>query len=84
MVSLKVTVPLILLVFAGALSTGNVLYHVPQAEQVAQEDSRKRLAQELSRLQSTIEYLLLKGGIGLFRLEINGLATRHALGLLER
>ena len=39
----------------------NLLYHVPQAERAAEEDSRKRLAQEMSRLQSTLEYLLLKG-----------------------
>ena len=30
--SLKVTVPLILLVFAATLSTVNVLYHAPRAE----------------------------------------------------
>ena len=45
--SLKFTVPLILLAFAAVLSAVNVLYHVPQAERVAEEDSRKRLAQEL-------------------------------------
>ena len=59
--SLKLTVPLILLGFAAILSTVNLLYHVPQAERAAEEDSRKRLAQEMSRLQSTLEYLLLKG-----------------------
>jgi two-component system NtrC family sensor kinase len=59
--SLKFTVPLILLVFVAVLSTVNLLYHVPQAEREAEEDSRKRLAQEMSRLQSTLEYLLLKG-----------------------
>ncbi len=77
MVSLKVTVPLVLLVFAGVLSTGNVLYHVPQAEQVAQEDSRKRLAQELSRLQSTIEYLLLKDDAASAQQQIAVLAHNH-------
>ena len=59
--SLKFTVPLILLGFVAALSTFNLLYHVPQAEREAEDDSRKRLAQEMSRLQSTLEYLLLKG-----------------------
>jgi len=59
--SLKFTVPLILLGFAAVLSAFNLLYHVPQAEREAEEDSRKRLAQEMSRLQSTLEYLLLKG-----------------------
>ena len=67
--SLKVTVPLILLGFAATLSTVNLLYHVPQAERAAEEDSRKRLAQEMSRLQSTLEYLLLKG-------DLDGCATR--------
>ena len=62
--SLKLTVPLILLGFAAMLSTVNLLYHVPQAERAAEEDSRKRLAQEMSRLQSTLEYLLLKGDLG--------------------
>jgi len=59
--SLKFTVPLILLAFVAVLSTVNLLYHVPQAEREAEDDSRKRLAQEMSRLQSTLEYLLLKG-----------------------
>ena len=30
-------------------------------ERAAEDDSRKRLGQEMSRLQSTLEYLLLKG-----------------------
>jgi two-component system NtrC family sensor kinase len=59
--SLKFTVPLILLAFTAILSTVNMLYHVPEAEREAVEDSRKRLVQEVSRLQSTLEYLLLKG-----------------------
>ena len=37
-VSLKLTVPLILLGFAAVLSTVNVLYHVPRAERAAEED----------------------------------------------
>ena len=77
MTSLKVTVPLILLVFAAVLSTVNLLYHVPQAEQVAQEDSRKRLAQEMSRLQSTLEYLLLKGDLASAHHQISVLAHNH-------
>jgi PAS domain S-box-containing protein len=75
--SLKFTVPLILLVFAAGLSAGNLLYHVPQAERVAQEDSRKRLAQELSRLQSTLEYLLLRGDAAAAHHEIEVLAHNH-------
>ncbi|HEU4457786.1 MAG TPA: PAS domain S-box protein [Methylibium sp.] len=77
MSSLKFTVPLLLLVFAAMLSAVNLLYHVPQAEQVAQEDSRKRLAQELSRLQSTLEYLLLKGDVESAQYEIAVLAHNH-------
>ena len=75
--SLKFTVPLILLVFAATLSTVNLLYHVPQAERVAEEDSRKRLTQELSRLQSTLEYLLLKGDLAAAQHEIEVLAHNH-------
>jgi len=77
MTSLKFTVPLILLVFAAALSAVNLLVHVPQAELVAQEDSRKRLAQELSRLQSTLEYLLLKGDVASAQHQISVLAHNH-------
>src|SRR5207249_8531606 len=76
-VSLKLTVPLILLAFAAILSTVNLLYHVPQAESAAEEDSRKRLAQEMSRLQSTLEYLLLKGDLAGAQHEIAVLAHNH-------
>src|SRR5579864_849249 len=75
--SLKVTVPLILLAFAATLSTVNLLYHVPQAERAAEEDRRKRLAQEMSRLQSTLEYLLLKGDLEAAQHEIAVLAHNH-------
>ena len=75
--SLKVTVPLILLGFAAILSSVNILYHVPQAERAAEEDSRKRLAQELSRLQSTLEYLVLKGDPAAAQHEIAVLAHNH-------
>ncbi len=75
--SLKVTVPLMLMGFAATLSTVNLLYHVPQAEQAAEEDSRKRLAQEMSRLQSTLEYLLLKGDMAAAHHEIAVLAHNH-------
>ena len=79
--SLKVTVPLILLGFAATLSTVNLLYDVPQAERAAEEDSRKRLAQEMSRLQSTLEYLLLKGDLAGAQHEIAVLAHNHDLTL---
>ena len=75
--SLKVTVPLILLGFAATLSTVNLLYHVPQAERAAEEDGRNRLAQEMSRLQSTLEYLLLKGDLEAAQHEITVLAHNH-------
>src|SRR5215469_10586187 len=75
--SLKLTVPLILLVFAATLSAVNLLYHVPKAEHEAEEDNRKRLAQEMSRLQSTLEYLLLKGDMTAAQHEIAVLAHNH-------
>ena len=75
--SLKYTVPLILLAFAAALSAVNLLYHVPRAERAAEEDSRKRLGQEMSRLQSTLEYLLLKGDETAAQREISVLAHNH-------
>jgi PAS domain-containing protein len=79
--SLKVTVPLILLAFAATLSAVNLLYHVPQAEREAEEDSRKRLAQEMSRLQSTLEYLLLKGDEAVAQHEVEVLAHNHDVTL---
>ena len=75
--SLKVTVPLILLGFAAALSAVSILYHVPQAERAAEEDNRTRMAQEMSRLQSTLEYLLLKGDVAAAQHEITVLAHNH-------
>src|SRR5689334_12976856 len=79
--SLNLTVPLILLGFAATLSTVNILYHVPQAEREAEEDSRKRLSQEMSRLQSTLEYLLLKGDMEAAQHEIAVLAHNHDVTL---
>ncbi len=76
-VSLKFTVPLILLGFAAILSAINLLYYVPQAEQASVEDSRKRLAQDISRLQSTLEYLVLKGDVTAAQHEIAVLAHNH-------
>src|SRR5207253_11201121 len=80
-VSLKFTVPLILLGFAAILSAVNLLYHVPQAERAAEEDGRKRLAQEMSRLQSTLEYLLLKGDLEGAQHEIAVQAHNHDVTL---
>lgn len=75
--SLKFTVPLLLLLFAATLSAVNLLVHVPRAERAAQEDSRQRLAQELSRLQSTLEYLLLKGELASAQHQVSVLAHNH-------
>jgi C4-dicarboxylate-specific signal transduction histidine kinase len=75
--SLKLTVPLILLGFAATLSAVNLLYHVPQAERAAEDDIRKRLAQEMSRVQSTLEYLLLKDDEAAAQHEIAVLAHNH-------
>ena len=79
--SLRVTVPVILLGFAATLSAANLLYHVPQAEHAEEEDGRKRLAQEMSRLQSTLEYLLLKGDVSAAQHEIAVLAHSHDVTL---
>src|SRR6476659_5670140 len=76
-VSLKFTVPLMLLGFAAILSAVNLLYHVPKAERAAEDDGRKRMAQEMSRLQSTLEYLLLKGDFVAAQHEIAVLAHNH-------
>ena len=75
--SLGITVPLILLGFAATLSAVNVLYHVPRAEQAAVDDICKRLAQELSRLQSMLDYLMLKGNLEVAQREISVLAHNH-------
>ncbi len=75
--SLRLTVPLIVLGFAAVLSGFNVVYHVPRAEQAVEDDISKRMAQEMSRLQSTLEYLLLKGDIEVAQREIAVLAHNH-------
>jgi PAS domain S-box-containing protein len=75
--SLRVTVPLVLLGFAIALSALNLIYQVPRAERAVEEDHRERLRQELSRLQSTLEYLLLKGDIEGARREVAILASNR-------
>ncbi|MGH8478953.1 MAG: ATP-binding protein [Gammaproteobacteria bacterium] len=61
--SLKRTVPLLLLAFAGILSAVDVLYHIPRAERTATNRARERLFQDLSRLQGSVEYLVLKGDL---------------------
>ena len=79
--SLKVTVPLILLGFAAMLSTFMLLYQVPQAERATEDRSRERIAQEMSRLQSTLEYLSLRGDLVAAQHEIAVLAHNHDIVL---
>jgi PAS domain S-box-containing protein len=75
--SLKFTVPLILLAFAATLSTVNLLYDVPRAQRAAEDRNRERVAEEMSRLQSTLEYLSLKGDLAAAQHEIAVLAHNH-------
>jgi two-component system NtrC family sensor kinase len=75
--SLKLTVPLILFGFAVTLSALNLIYQLPRAERAVEEDHREHLLQELSRLQSTLEYLLLKGEIEGARREVAILASNR-------
>jgi PAS domain S-box-containing protein len=75
--SLRLTIPLIVLGFAAVLSAVNALYHVPRAERTAVEDVQKRVTQEMSRLQSTLEYLLLKGDLEVVQQQIAVLAHNH-------
>jgi PAS domain S-box-containing protein len=79
--SLKFTVPLILMGFAATLSTVNLVYHVPEAERAAENRSRERMVEEVSRLQSTLEYLALKGDLGAAQHEIAVLAHNHDIVL---
>ena len=46
-VSLKISIPLLLLGFATTLSIVNALYNLPRAEWDAEEDARKHVVQEL-------------------------------------
>ena len=64
--SLKFTVPVILLAFVAALSSVNVLYHVPKAERMAEEDARKHANQnwrELNQHRSRTSVDVLLAGI---------------------
>ena len=80
-VSLKFTVPAVLLAFVAALSAVSLLHHVPEAEREAEDEGRRHLAQEMSRLQSTLEYLLLKGDFTGAEHEIAVLAHNHDVTL---
>ena len=61
--TLKVTLPLVLIGMVALLGTVNALRNLPRAEQAAEAQGRTVLAQEMSRLQSTVEYLLLRGDL---------------------
>ena len=75
--SLRRLLPLSLLLFALGLGAFNLLYHMPRAEQAAVDDARTRITQEMSRLQSTLEYQLLKGDVAGAQHEIAVLAHNH-------
>lgn len=75
--SLKVVILLGLLGFTAALSVLNLVYRIPDAERAVEQDSRERLFQDLSRLQSSLEYLLLKSDIEGARREVAILAFNH-------
>lgn len=75
--SLKVIVLLGLIGFAAALSVLNLAYRVPQAERAVEQDHRQHLLQDLSRLQSSLEYLLLKSDIEGARREVAILSFNH-------
>ena len=76
-VSLKFTVPALLLGFAATLGAVNLLHHVPHAQRQADASSRKHFVQEISRLQSTLDYLLLKGDRAGAQHEVSVLAHNH-------
>ena len=73
--SLKRTVPLLLLAFAGILSAVDLLYHIPRAERTATNRARERLFQDLSGLQGSVEYLVLKGDLEGARREVTVLGS---------
>lgn len=75
--SLKVVVLLGLIGLAAALSVLNFAYHVPRAERAVENEHRERLYQDFSRLQSGLEYLLLKSDIEGARREVAVLAFNH-------
>jgi two-component system NtrC family sensor kinase len=75
--SLRITVLLLMLGFAAILSAVNLLYHVPRAEHVAQDNAGRQFAQDMSRLQSTLEYLLLKGELVIAQHHVSVLAHNH-------
>ena len=72
--SLKLTLPLVLLGMVALLGVINALYNLPRADQAAETQGRHALAQEMSRLQSTVEYLLLRGDLAAAQHQVSVLA----------
>lgn len=79
--SLKFLVPVTLLGFAAVLTALNMAYHAPRVERAVEQDERERLHQDLSRLQSSLEYLLLKGDKEAAYREVAILAFNHKVTL---
>ena len=73
--TLRITVPAAVLVFAAGLIAVNFLYYLPSAERALEDQARARLVQELKRLQSALEYLLLNGDLKGAQREIAILAS---------
>ncbi len=77
--TLRITVPAAVLVFAAGLIAANFLYYLPSAEHALEEQARARLVQELKRVQSALEYLLLNGDLKGAQREIALLASTPEL-----
>ncbi|MGQ0591791.1 MAG: ATP-binding protein [Gammaproteobacteria bacterium] len=77
--TLRITVPAAVLVFAAGLIALNFLYYLPSAERDLEDQARARLVQELTRLQSALEYLLLNGDLKGAQREIAILASNPEL-----
>ena len=75
--SIRLTVPLILFGFVLALSALYLLYQVPRAEAAVEAEHGERVLQEMSRLRSTLEYLLGKEDIDGVRREVTKLASNR-------
>lgn len=73
--TLRITVPAAVLVFAAGLIALNFLYYLPSAERDLEDQARARLVQELTRVQSALEYLLLNGDLKGAQREIALLAS---------
>ncbi len=59
--SLKLTVPFLMVLFAATLSGISILYNLPRAERSIEQSERELMYHKLSRLQGTLEYMLRRG-----------------------